>query len=564
MTSALAPSFMTAISVLDTLVRSGMRHILVSPGSRSAPLAYAVAALADAGVLEAHVRIDERSASFTALGLAKATGQPVGLVTTSGTAVGECLPAVMEAYHSGAPVALLSADRPARLQGTGANQTTTQVPLAPAHTRATLTLENYSADPADPQSKQLNKALAVLTGRSENNWNQPTGQPRGPVQINLAFDTPLTPGPAEQDFLQRWAHTLAPVAQQEVHPLPTTHDPTASPWARSPELPPQSHRTVVIAGDGAGAIAQTFAQKLGLPLLAEPSSQARFSPLAVPAYRNILTTPLGQDIERAVFFGHPTLSRPVATLMANPHIERALYAPATAPWHEPGALNIHETSTLPALADFAGHAPAGWLERWLEQGTQQAQSLQERIDAYRHGSSHGGICSPADRTAGMSLAQQTWQKCLADDAVLMVGSSNLIRDLDLIAPASAASPTVFANRGLAGIDGTLATAAGISLGLGRKVRVLLGDLTFLHDVGSLNIGPLERKPDVEVLVYDDRGGGIFSTLEHGSLAADPRYTGTVQRFFTTPHTADMEALAHAWGSNGFQVQVFTPSTCSYG
>ncbi|MFW0169726.1 2-succinyl-5-enolpyruvyl-6-hydroxy-3-cyclohexene-1-carboxylic-acid synthase [Rothia sp. P4278] len=558
MTSAPAPSFITAISVLDTLIRSGMRHVLICPGSRSAPLAYAVGALADAGVLEAHVRIDERSAAFTALGLAKATGQPVGLITTSGTAVGECLPALMEAYHSGLPLALLSADRPAHLQGTGANQTTRQAGLAPAHTRASLTLENYSADPADPQSGDLNRALASLTGRSESNWNLPADQPRGPVQINLAFDTPLTPGPTEQEMLRRWAHSLVPLAQQGVRLLPENPDLSAQSWPRSAQLPEYSYPTVVIAGDGAGPLAQIFAQKLGLPLLAEPSSQARFSPVAVPAYRQLLAGELAGSIERAVIFGHPTLSRPVAALMANSGLERALYAPVPAPWHEPGALDLHLVPTLQGLAEFAGQAPAGWLEGWLEKGKIQEEELHQRVAAYRAGTYRGDLSDSADRTAALSTALDTWEKCLSDDAVLVLGSSNLIRDLDLIAPSAASSPLVFAQRGLAGIDGTLAVAAGISLGLGRKVRVLLGDLTFLHDVGSLNIGPLERKPDVEVLVYDDRGGGIFSTLEHGTLAADSRYTATVQRFFTTPHTANLQALAGAWGDNGFSLRVVTP------
>lgn len=536
-----------------------MRHVLICPGSRSAPLAYAVAALADAGVLEAHVRIDERTAAFTALGLAKASGQPVGLVTTSGTAVGECLPALMEAYHSGVPLALLSADRPARLQGTGANQTTRQASLAPAHTRVSLTLENYAADPSDPHNSDLNRALSALTGRSETNWNRVSENPRGPVQINLAFDTPLTPGPAEHDILRRWAQSLVALVQEEAKPsLPEAPDTSASLWARSANLPENSYRTVVVAGDGAGPLAQIFAQKLGLPLLAEPSSQARFSPVAVPAYRQLLAGDLGTAVERAVFFGHPTLSRPVAQLMAASGLEKALYAPLPASWHEPGALDMQIVPTLQELAEFAGVASEGWLESWLEQGQAQERVLREQIEAYRSGTYGGDFSTSADRTAGMSLALETWEKCLADDAVLVLGSSNLIRDLDLIAPSAAQSPLVFAHRGLAGIDGTLAAAAGISLGLGRKVRVLLGDLTFLHDIGSLNIGPLERKPDIEVLVYDDRGGGIFSTLEHGALAADSRYTATVQRFFTTPHSADLPALAGAWGDNGVSIRVVTP------
>ncbi|WP_185174208.1 2-succinyl-5-enolpyruvyl-6-hydroxy-3-cyclohexene-1-carboxylic-acid synthase [Rothia nasimurium] len=575
MTDAPSTSFMTAISVLDTLVRAGMRHVLIAPGSRSAPLAYALAALDQAGAIEAHVRIDERSAAFTALGLAKASGQPVGIVTTSGTAVGECLPALMEAYHTGAPLALLSADRPARLQGTGANQTTDQQVIAPAHTRASCTLENYTADPTDPQSAQLNAALAALTGRSADNWDAPSTTPRGPVQINLALDTPLTPNPLDQQILERWVRSLAENPPAPATPLPPA-DPSAARWLRAgttegakrTDGAGTTRRTVVVAGDGAGPIAQVFAQQQGLPLLAEPSSNARFSPLAVPAYRQVLAGHLGQQVERAVIFGHPTLSRPVATLLANSKVKRALYAPSPAPWYEPGALDLREIATLAELADFAGTGQGAttedghdWITSWSEAGQELARELNQQIANYRAGTYTPNAqpgASSADRTAGYALAEATWQSCLDDDAVLMVGSSNLIRDLDLIAPSLAASPLVFANRGLAGIDGTIATASGISLALNRPVRVLVGDLTFLHDTGSLNIGPLERKPNLDVLVYDDRGGGIFSTLEHGQLAQHEKFAPAVRRFFTTPHTAQLEELAAAWGENGIRVRVVRP------
>lgn len=552
-----------------------MRHVVLAPGSRSAPLAYALAALEQAGVLEAHVRIDERSAAFTALGLAKASGQPVGMVTTSGTAVGECLPALMEAYHSGVPLALLSADRPARLQGTGANQTTDQRVIAPAHTRASCTLENYAADPADPQSAQLNAALAALTGRSADNWEAPASTPQGPVQINLALDTPLTPSPLDQQILERWARSLAENPPAPATPLPSA-DPSAASWLRAgttggagrTDEADTARRTVVIAGDGAGAIAQAFAQQQGLPLLAEPSSNARFSPLAVPVYRQVLAGDLGRQIERAVIFGHPTLSRPVATLLANSAVERALYAPSPAPWYEPGALDLREVGTLTELADFAGTGQGAttedghdWMASWSEAGQELARELNQQVADYRSGTytiSVQPVATSADRTAGYALAEATWRSCLEDDAILMVGSSNLIRDLDRIAPSLAASPLVFANRGLAGIDGTIATASGISLALNRPVRVLLGDLTFLHDTGSLNIGPGERKPTLDVLIYDDRGGGIFSTLEHGQLAQQEKFAPTVRRFFTTPHTAQLEDLAAAWGENGISVRVVRP------
>ncbi|HCN39599.1 MAG TPA: 2-succinyl-5-enolpyruvyl-6-hydroxy-3-cyclohexene-1-carboxylic-acid synthase [Rothia sp.] len=553
---------MTAVTVLDTLVRTGMRHVLVSPGSRSAPLTYAIGALVDAGVIEAHVRIDERVAAFTALGIARASGAPVGVVTTSGTAVGECLPAVMEAYHSGAPLAVLSADRPAHLQGTGANQTTDQSALLGHHVRAFAALENYTAADDDPQNIVFHRALAALTGRDPESWGQPSGQPVGPVHLNIAFDTPLTPHEADAQILQRWAQSLQEVAAATAPRHPRHLDLTAEDWLRSDDLPAKSHRTVVVAGDGAGAVAQRFAQKLGLPLLAEPSSNARFSPVAVPAYRQILAGELGQQIERAVIFGHTTLSRPVAALLANKGVDHAIYEPNPAPWHQPGTLDYPGLESLHQLAEFAGGGDSKtdqgqpWLDAWAQAGAELQETLRQKVADYRTSGMYNAENDP--RVPGFSLALRAWEACLEDDAVLLLGSSNLIRDLDLVAPAAARSPQVFANRGLAGIDGTIATASGISLALNTKVRVLCGDLTFLHDLGALNIGPLERTPDVEILVLDDRGGGIFATLEHGQLGRTQQFGATVQRFFTTPHSANLEELASAWGKNGISLEVVHP------
>lgn len=557
-----SPSMMTAVTVLDTLVRTGMRHVLVSPGSRSAPLTYAIGALVDAGVIEAHVRIDERVAAFTALGIARASGAPVGVITTSGTAVGECLPAVMEAYHSGAPLAVLSADRPAHLQGTGANQTTDQSALLGRHVRAFAALENYTAADDDPQNIVFHRALAALTGRDPESWGQPSGQPVGPVHLNIAFDTPLTPHEADAQILQRWAQSLQEVASATAPRHPRHLDLTAEDWLRSDDLPAKSHRTVVVAGDGAGAVAQRFAQKLGLPLLAEPSSNARFSPVAVPAYRQILAGELGQQIERAVIFGHTTLSRPVAALLANKGVDHAIYEPNPAPWHQPGTLDYPGLESLHQLAEFAGGGDSKtdqgqpWLDAWAQAGAELQETLRRKVADYRTSGMYNAENDP--RVPGFSLALRAWEACLEDDAVLLLGSSNLIRDLDLVAPAAARSPQVFANRGLAGIDGTIATASGISLALNTKVRVLCGDLTFLHDLGALNIGPLERTPDVEILVLDDRGGGIFATLEHGQLGRTQQFGATVQRFFITPHSANLEELASAWGKNGISLEVVHP------
>lgn len=557
-------SIFTAVSVLDSLVRVGMRHFVVSPGSRSAPLVYAIAALEEAGVVQTYVRTDERTAGFTALGLAKSLGEPVGIIVTSGTAVGNLMPAVMEADHQGLPLAVLSADRPLRLRGTGANQTTDQVNFFGSHVRAMVDLTDYPEETVGAQTAGFNECLAALTGRDPQVWDSPSVTPVGPVQINCAFDTPLTPNESAEQILPQWASTLKDI---EHSVSITPQDSTVQPWFDSENLPAQRYRTVVVAGDGAGEIATQFAQKLGLPLFAEPSSNALFSPNAICAYREVLTGALGQQIERAVVFGHPTLSRPIAALLDNSGIEKAIYEPAPVAWYTPGRRVEKPFRYLADLAQFAGSGHAvccvdstqNWLDAWVQAGEQRRLVHQQEIDLYRDSGENVG------RAAALTLVQEAWNACLEDGASLVVGSSNIIRDLDLGVVSCAASPRVYANRGLAGIDGTIATAIGISLAGSpgdtqdspkpQKVRLILGDLTFLHDASSLNIGPLEKKPNLEITVFNDHGGGIFGTLEHGKLGEKPVYKKAVNRYFTTPIDVDIEALARAYASSGIRVKV---------
>ena len=186
-----------------------MRHVVVSPGSRSAPLAYAVAAAEEAGALVAHVRVDERVAAFTALGIAKASRLPVGLVCTSGTALGEYLPAVMEAYHAGVPLAIMSADRPVRLRGTGANQTTVQTDFFSPFVRASADLTSYPEHNPGQQTADFMACLAALTGSDAQDWSRASDEPVGPAHINVCFDTPLIPSARTAEILPTWATSLA-------------------------------------------------------------------------------------------------------------------------------------------------------------------------------------------------------------------------------------------------------------------------------------------------------------------------------------------------------------------
>ncbi len=598
---------LTAVSVLDSLIRAGMRHVVVSPGSRSAPLAYAIAAAAEAGALIAHVRVDERSAAFTALGIAKASGQPVGLVCTSGTALGEYMPAVMEAYHAGVPLAVLSADRPERLRGSGVNQTTRQASFFYPFVRAEADLTSYPEQVEGEQTQAFAACLNALTGRSAEHWRKQSAEPIGPVHLNICFDTPLTPSGRFAQMLPQWAQSLLEDYDPQAEGRARAARAEGSGLSRAEQrwlldsLEAQAdlaehtpaHRTVVVAADGAGEFAAEFARVLDLPLFAEPSSEARHGATSIPHYPQLLGdesfAPAAQ-IERVVLFGHPTLSRPITALLERTDIQCAFYAPRRASWYEPGARSFVELSTPHELAEFAcasavAAEPAdelSWLQQWVEPARELQDECLRAIAAYEHSDSAGSVdyTDYRNRTAGRSYARRVWKDAVAQRRLMVLGSSNLVRDLDAAAPAlgEPAPARVFANRGLAGIDGTIATAIGVSLsgyypagmdensrpvvgGAALPVTLLCGDLTFQHDVSSLNLPNTELLPELRVEVFDDAGGGIFTTLEHGDMARQPQFSAAVDRFFTVaaaPNT-NLARMAAGFGTeSGIEVRIHTP------
>ena len=500
------PSTSAARTVVAELVRRGVRHVVLAPGSRSAPLAHALADAAGRGVLRLHVRIDERVAAFTALGLARVAG-PVAVVTTSGTAAANLHPAVLEASHSGVPLLLLTADRPHEVRGTGANQTTDQVRLFGSAVR-------YFADVPAPYGRRgeaadlralLARAVAAAVGTR-------SGDP-GPVHLDLAFREPLVP---DDDA---WPDAGA------VSVTEALREPSSVVLDDGP-------RTVVVAGDGAGAAARTFAEAAGVPLLAEPSSGARAGANAVGPYRLLLDQPsLGGRIERVVVFGHATLSRQVSALLVRDGVEVVVVAGRRPDWVDAGSRAGRVVSAV-APGGTAGSGDGEWLASWQR----AAKAAQDAVD---------GVLVSGVPT-GPAVAALVWAARRPGEA-LVAGSSNPIRDLDLAAApvvdAGADVGPVFANRGLAGIDGTLSTAAGVALASGAPVRALVGDLTFLHDAGGLLIGPLEERPDLQIVVVNDDGGGIFGLLEHG----DPAHADRFERVFGTPHGADIGALCAGYG-----------------
>ncbi|WP_346774699.1 2-succinyl-5-enolpyruvyl-6-hydroxy-3-cyclohexene-1-carboxylic-acid synthase [Cellulomonas sp. IC4_254] len=532
-----APAARAARVLVQELAAHGVRDVVLAPGSRSAPLAYALAeaALPDderpagAPAVRLHVRVDERDAAFLALGLARAAaaeGAPraVAVVTTSGTAVANLHPAVLEAHHAGAPLLLLTADRPHELRGTGANQTTVQPGIFGAATRLEADVPAPSGRTGEDRDLRhlLSRAVAAALGAR-------TGDP-GPVHLDLAYREPLVPGP------EPWP---ADGAAGRVAVLPR---PAAAPVVADPGVPARADLpgpVVVVAGDGAGPDARRLAEVAGWPLLAEPSSGARGGPNAPATYRVLLGDPdLGGRVRSVVLLGRPTLTRPVSALLARDDIDLTVVAPAGSGWPDAGRAADRVLTGVPAAwFDDPADDPA-WLGAWQRADAAAGAVVDAALD--------DDPAAPPTRATppltGPRAVRAVAEASLPAD-VLVVGSSNPVRDLDLVAR-WAEPPLVLANRGLAGIDGMLSTAAGVALGLPRhRTRVLVGDLTFLHDVGGLLRLTTEPEVDLQVVVLNDAGGSIFATLEHGA----PERARTFERVFGTPHAVDVAALCAGYG-----------------
>ncbi|MBK0331267.1 2-succinyl-5-enolpyruvyl-6-hydroxy-3-cyclohexene-1-carboxylic-acid synthase [Brachybacterium sp. MASK1Z-5] len=519
-----------AVAIWRTLVALGVRHVAISPGSRSAPLVYALEDPEIAGRLAAHVRIDERAAAFTALGISRRDpGSPGVVVTTSGTATAHLHAAVLEAHHSRTPLIVLTADRPIELRDVGANQATHQVGIYGDAVRFATDLPAPSRDGAT--EVELRTAVSTLARA----FAAATGPHPGPVHVNLCLRDPLVPGAGTVDGPASTGSEPEPEPESESVPGPEHGDRLVvtrriPPREPTPVALPPDPRAVVVAGDGAGPAARAFAETHRLPLLAEPSSGSRGGPSMVTGYPQLLAQVMADPAHplrpsQAIVYGHPTLSRPVVgALLGAADVETIIVDP-TSSWTD-----ASRTASLvvPALALALGDADdradtAARLEDWRREGALLVEA--------------------SEPTWQQRAALAVWEATGEEDT-LVLGSSSLVRDLEQLAPA--ARGTVLAGRGLAGIDGMASTAGGYALAAEHaptgRVRLLVGDVTALHDLTGLIVGPLERRPALDVIVVDDSGGRIFSGLEH--RRAHPEL---LERFFTTPHGADIAAAARALG-----------------
>jgi 2-succinyl-5-enolpyruvyl-6-hydroxy-3-cyclohexene-1-carboxylate synthase len=596
------PSTAFGMVLADEFARCGLREVVLAPGSRSTPLAMAFYELDRVGRVRLHVRIDERSASFTALGLAKASGRPVAVVCTSGTAAANFYPAVIEASESAVPLLVLTADRPPELRGTGASQTIDQDKLYGAAVR-------WYADAGVPERR----AGAVgywrsLACRAWVNAAGAAGTLPGPVHLNLPFRDPLVP-----DVVPDGAASAAPGAGPGGSRAPATGDapdvsgsgasalaasPTAAfdaagwpeslggrpggrPWtsfaagavAEPAELP-WAERGVVVCGDGdydAAALTE-LAERAGWPLLAEPSSGARRGRNALTGYQYLLASARFMAAHRPqiiVSAGRPGLTRPQSALLglargsgdgAGPDgaIRHVVIAQGPGLWADPQRAAT-EVAAAVRLSGVPAEVPGRWLDAWRHADAEATRAADAVADAWRPGAAarreaehtrepEDGPPVPAAPQAGElgepEIAREL-AAALPEGAMLWCGNSLSVRDIDLVLPART-DTRVIASRGASGIDGTASTAIGAALAherdnLGTVAFALIGDLSLLHDAPGLAIGPAEPRPDLCLIVVDNDGGGIFAGLEPA------RFPGPSERVFATPHGVSFGHLAAAFG-----------------
>lgn len=586
------PATLLARAVVASLVEAGVKRVVISPGSRNAPLTYALADVAQAGYLQLRVVVDERSAAFVALGASRSDwlheglARPAVAVMTSGSAVANAHPAVVEADAAGVPLIILSADRPHALVNTGASQTTVQTGIFGAATRYQADLGDTNASGA--VANQVRRAVAAASGC--------LSLDPGPVHLNVRLAPPLAPAaPWQVPHLEpktHWLRARKPLEEQ-------LNGVTVSQVGCRLGLDP-ARRGVIVVGDNDDAELAHYAAALAhawdWPLLAEPTSLVRTNANAVAAYSALLAggdgsvggdgAQLSQEIEQLLVVGHPTLTRPIGALLAREDIYQVVLT-NRARWSDVSGQAAYVTTLEQALsslntpgagagvgtgagvgagagadADAGGDASASadagasagvgknaplplWLRRWLQAGQHQLNATSV--------------------TKAAQMALTTWQATsqyefhnqstaihsdgLENSVTLMAASSMTIRYLDAGLPAGKQLKKmpgpVVANRGLAGIDGTISTAVGLAWASGQPVRVIIGDLAAAHDLTGLVKAVTENEVDLQVIVLDDHGGKIFSSLEYGASELSNYFP----RFFTTAQQVDFAQAAAAFGAH---------------
>lgn len=545
------PAVAAARVIVDELLRCGVTDVVLSPGSRSAPIALAVAEAEREGGLSLHVRVDERSAGFAGLGLSRVTGAPTAVICTSGTAVANLLPAVIEADASDVPMVLVTADRPPELRGVGANQTIVQPGIFGGYLRAAADLETPAARAGVGRYWRSTVSQLVSAAGS--------AVDPGPVHLNVGLRAPLLDRDDSAAF--DWE-------------LETAGRSAGLPWTLDGRLVsvaglaldsvleqlgrrPGPMRGVVVVGDLPGgepypSEATILAESLNWPLICEPSGNAHDGGTVIAHASVLLAVPdfLASHIPDVVItVGRVGLSRSVDALIRSAGLHIAVDPRAARSPLDPQRTADVVVSAVPAPAEVC-RAEDDWTAGWLT-----ADDLAEEIIAEEVAASD--FSAPA-------VARGVWT-AIGDTGLLVLGSSWSARHVDALVPIEPMPPFVISNRGVSGIDGLVSTAWGAASGYqragspwdealellddpggdvvlrGGPAVALMGDLTFLYDANGLLVPEGELRPDLVIVVVDNDGGGIFSILEQGG----PEYTQDFERVFGTPTGRDCAAVAQA-------------------
>jgi 2-succinyl-5-enolpyruvyl-6-hydroxy-3-cyclohexene-1-carboxylate synthase len=472
------PSTLLARVIVRQIVEAGITDVVISPGSRNAPLSIAFHQASVKGLIKLHVRIDERTAAFFALGIAKASGRPVPIVCTSGTAVANYHPAVLEASHTNLPLLVLTADRPASLRKTGANQTTEQARIFGKAVR-------YFADVSGsvyPMELPLNSLQS------------------GPVHLNIQFEEPLI-----GDKSDNWLNDLTITA-------PKIFD------RKTPgTFYTKSTRGVLVIGHDRGGLSvdavRDFADALGWPVIAE--DPLTFEKAISHASIFLTSRAIADDLvpDTVVVIGRTTLSRSINAFIKSARKEIVIDPRMATVDSDRMAsqkfLQLPKVEVQPADSEYK--------EKWQKYSQRAAKMV-------------GDISQWSEALIAREIGA-----AIPSGTALFVSSSRPIRDLEGFASARTGVET-FANRGLAGIDGNISTALGIAAQRTSTIAVL-GDLGFLHDLTGLIHN---EDINLKILVVNNDGGGIFSTLSQRGVAG-------FEEVFGTPHGKDLQAIASAIG-----------------
>jgi 2-succinyl-5-enolpyruvyl-6-hydroxy-3-cyclohexene-1-carboxylate synthase len=497
----------------DELARCGVAGACTSPGSRSTPI---VLSLVRTPGLPCFSHVDERVAGFFALGLAKATGRPVAIACTSGTAAAELTPAVIEAAHAGVPLIVLTADRPPELRDVGAGQTIDQIKLYGSAAKWFVEVGNHEAD---AERIRWMRALACRAC-----WTALDGRP-GPVHLNfplrepLVLDGPLPPDPApgRPDGRPWIAHPIVP-APTELPPVPIAPVP----------------RAVVVAGDGGhdpslGAAIAAFAAIAAYPLLADPLSGARRGPSAIAHYDALLRDPrFAAELrpQLVLRIGDLPTSKPLRAWLAGLESAEQIALDGREAWHDPAGvvsarIAASPRATLAALVpEHRGAGDAAWLERWRGADRAAAQAIEAAL----------GEELSEPRVAAELVA------ALPAEATLVVASSMPIRDVETFACARDGGPRVLSNRGANGIDGTLAAALGAAAAGDGPVVLHVGDVALAYDLTAL-LSARRLGLDLTIVLVNNDGGGIFDFLPVADEA------DAFEEHVATPHGLDFAKAA---------------------